>query len=119
MKRFDTNFKMGLFANNPREFNIDKKLRLQDPLKLLVDNKLISHSIRKWIDQDPVRIWIKLFQPSKYYTLYNITSGKECHRISLCSNSYAELSKVIKMKRPDLFREKELRKNLRRQRKLE
>ena len=55
---------MGLRAKSPREFNIDRKLRPQDPLILFIDGERISKSIARWIEIAPGRIWDKIYKCS-------------------------------------------------------
>ena len=63
---------MGLRAKSPREFNIDRKLRPQDPLILFVDGERISKSVASWIEIVPERLWDKIHESSEYGSTYNV-----------------------------------------------
>lgn len=105
MNRFETNLQRGLYAHNPTEFNIDKKLRPQDPLKLIVNGKECTHNMKKWLEVDPIRIWIKLYKPQEYFSIYNSTPGLETSKLSLCHNTHKSLVAAIKKVKPELIEE--------------
>ena len=98
---------MGLRAKSPREFNIDRKLRPQDPLILFIDGERISKSIARWIEIAPGRIWDKIYKSSEYGSMYNVPDKKEVDKLSLCSNAYSLLRKAIEEKSPDRLEELE------------
>jgi hypothetical protein len=71
-KRVSRQNDMGLRAKSPREFNIDRKLRPQDPLILFVDGERISKSVASWIEIVPERLWDKIHESSEYGSTYNV-----------------------------------------------
>jgi hypothetical protein len=110
MSKFEVNLERGLFAHNPTEFNIDKKLRPKDPLKLLIDGKLLSKNIEGWITADPVRLWLKIYKPKIYWTIYRDPLKLEVRRLSLCKNSHEALVNAVKRVQPELIEEVEEKK---------
>jgi len=99
---------MGLRAKSPREFNIDRKLRPQDPLILFYHGERISRSVASWIEIVPERLWDKIHESSEYGNMYNVPDGREVLKLSLCSNAYSLLRKAIEEKSP--YRLEELEK---------
>jgi hypothetical protein len=98
---------MGLRAKIPREFNIDKKLRPQDPLILFYHGERISKSVVSWIEIVPERLWDKIHKTSEYGSTYSVPAGKEVEKLSLCSNAHSLLRKAIEEKSPDRLEELE------------
>ncbi len=92
---------MGLQTKSPREFNIDRKLRPQDPLILFFEGQRKSKSIASWIEIAPERIWDKIYESSNYGHKYNVPVGREVAKLSLCSNAHSLLKKTIKKSSPD------------------
>jgi hypothetical protein len=93
--RKDRQIVMGLRTKSPQEFNIDKKLRPQDPLILFINGERKSKSIESWIEIVPERLWDKIYKTSEYGSKYNVPAGKEVSKLSLCSNAYSLLKRVI------------------------
>lgn len=104
---------MGLQTKSPREFNIDRKLRPQDPLILFIDGERVSKSIASWIEIAPGRIWDKIHKTSEYGSTYSVPAGKEVAKLSLCSNAYSLLMKAIEEKSPDRLEELEQKRRTR------
>jgi len=89
---------MGTQAGLTRVFNIDRKLTLTHPLKLVdMNSREITMSVDMWIKTFPKLLWIELYK------------GK----FSLASDSYHSLNQVIKTRFPELHREKEAKKRAR------
>ena len=109
MKRYRQNG-MGLIAKRPAEFNIDMKLRPQDPLILFIDGERISKSVASWIEIAPNRIWDKIYGSAEYGGMYNVPVGKEVPKLSLCSNALSLLKKAIEKSSPDRIEALEKRK---------
>jgi hypothetical protein len=89
--------RMGL-AYNTRVFQISRKKTLNDAHRIFyAPDQSETKSIRAWIEKDPIRLWHEVYsRPSK---------------LSLCIDSYRALTNVIKIIDPQLFKEKEIRKN--------
>jgi hypothetical protein len=102
---------MGLSLIHPKEFNIDRKKRLQDPLLMWVNGQLLSKSVETWINQDPVRVFFKLYKPEEYSKNYHSFPKAEA-TLSLCYNAIKLLKQKIQSVRPDLLEDLAQRKLL-------
>jgi hypothetical protein len=68
---------MGIYAGNTRVFNIKKKLTLRNPLKLSVEGITVCHSMKNWIETNPVVIWEHVYGFKKP----QVHLAKDSHRL--------------------------------------
>lgn len=86
---------MGLRAGLTYHFNISRKLRLQDPLKITDEYTTINKRVSKWIEDDPLLLW---------HLIYDKSVKKSCS-LSLCRDALAVLKERIKVLKPELLEE--------------
>lgn len=113
MIKYKRQIVMGFKTKNPREFNIDRKLRPQDPLILFVDGERKSKSVASWIEVAPQRLWDKIYEFSEYGNMYKVLDGREVSKLSLCSNAHSLLKKAIEEKSPERLEKLEKKKRTR------
>ena len=101
MKKKTQTIHRGLYTTWAKEFNIDRKLRPQDPLLIFEDGEMISRSVETWIAHNPIRIWDKIYYPNTYHETYQVPLNKESRKLSLCSNAYSLLKQAIELTSPE------------------
>lgn len=113
MRKKRTIIHRGLYTTRAYEFNIDKKLRPQDPLLIFEDGQMISRSVETWISINPIRIWDKIYYPDTYHETYQVPLNMESRKLSLCTNAYSLLKEAIELTSPERVRALEAKKRKR------
>lgn len=113
MRKKRTIIHRGLYTTRAYEFNIDKKLRPQDPLLIFEDGQMISRSVESWISINPIRIWDKIYYPDTYHETYQVPLNKESRKLSLCTNAYSLLRQAIDRTSPERLKALEAKKRKR------
>lgn len=103
----------GLYTTWAKEFNIDRKLRPQDPLLIYEDGQMISRSVETWISINPIRIWDKIYYPNSYHETYQVPLHTETRKLSLCTNAYSLLRQAIEHISPERLKALEAKKRKR------
>jgi hypothetical protein len=103
--------KMGLSLKEPRIYNINHKLTLQNPYSLLIRGEKVTMSLEKWIQVAPELIWAVLYKDSSAPVPEDV---EIIRNLSLAHDSYLTLKATIKELQPALIKELEQKKKPRR-----
>jgi hypothetical protein len=103
--------KMGLTLKEPRIYNINHKLTLQNPYSLIIRGEKVTMSLEKWIQVAPELIWAVLYKNS---TAPLPEEVKIIRNLSLAYDSYLILKATIQEINPALIKELEQKKKPRR-----
>ena len=103
--------KMGLTLKEPRIYNINHKLTLQNPYSLIIRSEKVTMSLEKWIQVAPELIWAVLYKDS---TAPLPEEVKIIRNLSLAYDSYLILKATIQEINPALIKELEQKKKPRR-----
>jgi hypothetical protein len=103
--------KMGLSLKEPRIYNINHKLTLQNPYSLIIRGEKVTMTLEKWIQVAPELIWAVLY---KDYSVPVPQEVKIINNLSLAHDSYLILKSTIQELNPALIKELELKKKPRR-----
>jgi hypothetical protein len=103
--------KMGLTLKEPRIYNINHKLTLQNPYSLIIRGEKVTMSLEKWIQVAPELIWAVLYKDS---TAPLPEEVKIIRNLSLAYDSYLILKATIQELNPALIKELEQKKKPRR-----
>ncbi len=99
--------KFGLSNRRPSIYNINHKLTLKDPYCIKIGAESFTRSIQKWIEQDPKLVWCILYRSYKFY----YTDVEIFRPMSLASDAYKHLKRLIEKQNPELIRQLEQKKN--------
>ena len=103
--------KMGLSLKEPRIYNINHKLTLQNPYSLIIRGEKVTMSLEKWIQVAPELIWAVLYKDSSAPVPEEV---EITNNLSLAHDSYLILKATIQELNPALIKELELKKKPRR-----
>ena len=103
--------RMGLSLKEPRIYNINHKLTLQNPYSLQIRDEKVTMSLEKWIQVAPELIWAVLYKDSSVPVPEEV---KIIRNLSLAHDSYLILKATIKEVNPALIKELEQKKKPRR-----
>ena len=103
--------KMGLTLKEPRIYNINHKLTLQNPYSLIIRGEKVTMTLEKWIQVAPELIWAVLYKNS---TAPLPEEVKIIRNLSLAYDSYLILKATIQEINPALIKELEQKKKPRR-----
>lgn len=106
-KKYSQSRRMGLSLNSPRVYNINHKLTLKDPYCIKIGSESFTRSIQKWIEQDPKLVWCILYRSYKFYYI----DVEIVRPMSLASDAYRHLKRIIEKQNPELIRQLEQKKN--------
>jgi hypothetical protein len=81
---------------NTRIFHITTKLRMEDPVSVVIDSKKVVKRVERWIEDDPASLW-------------NVIHSKG-GKIELVRDVYAALKEKIRKDYPDLYADNEVKK---------
>ena len=103
--------KMGLSLKEPRIYNINHKLTLQNPYSLIIRGEKVTMTLEKWIQVAPELIWAVLYKDISTPVLQEV---KIIRNLSLAHDSYLKLKATIKELKPALINGLEQKKKPRR-----
>jgi hypothetical protein len=103
--------KMGLSLKEPRIYNINHKLTLQNPYSLIIRGEKVTMTIEKWIQVAPELIWSVLYKDS---TASLPEEVKIIRNLSLAHDSYLILKATIQELNPSLINKLKQKKKPRR-----
>ena len=103
--------KMGLSLKEPRIYNINHKLTLQNPYSLIIRGEKVTMTLEKWIQVAPELIWAVLYKDISTPVPQEI---KIIRNLSLAHDSYLKLKATIKELKPALINGLEQKKKPRR-----
>jgi hypothetical protein len=103
--------KMGLSLKEPRIYNINHKLTLQNPYSLIIRGEKVTMTLEKWIQVAPELIWAVLYKDSSTPVPQEV---EIINNLSLAHDSYLILKATIQEINPALIKELEQKKKPRR-----
>lgn len=103
--------KMGLSLKEPRIYNINHKLTLQNPYSLIIRGEKVTMILEKWIQVAPELIWAVLYKDISTPVPQEV---KIIRNLSLAHDSYLKLKATIKELKPALINGLEQKKKPRR-----
>ena len=103
--------KMGLSLKEPRIYNINHKLTLQNPYSLIIRGEKVTMTLEKWIQVAPELIWAVLYKDISTPVPQEV---KIIRNLSLAHDSYLKLKATIKELKPALINGLEQKKKPRR-----
>jgi hypothetical protein len=103
--------KMGLSLKEPRIYNINHKLTLQNPYSLIIRGEKVTMKLEKWIQVAPELIWAVLYKDISTPVPQEV---KIIRNLSLAHDSYLKLKATIKELKPALINGLEQKKKPRR-----
>lgn len=103
--------KMGLSLKEPRIYNINHKLTLQNPYSLIIRGEKVTMTLEKWIQVAPELIWAVLYKDISTPVPQDV---KIITNLSLAHDSYLKLKATIKELKPALINGLEQKKKPRR-----
>ena len=103
--------KMGLSLKEPRIYNINHKLTLQNPYSLIIRGEKVTMTLEKWIQVAPELIWAVLYKDSSTPVPQEV---EIINNLSLAHDSYLILKAAIQEINPALIKELEQKKKPRR-----
>ena len=83
--------KMGLSLKEPRIYNINHKLTLQNPYSLIIRGEKVTMTLEKWIQVAPELIWAVLYKDSSTPVPQEV---EIINNLSLAHDSYY-ISKLV------------------------
>ena len=89
--------KMGLSLKEPRIYNINHKLTLQNPYSLIIRGEKVTMTLEKWIQVAPELIWAVLYKDISTPVPQEV---KIIRNLSLAHDSYLKLKATIKELKP-------------------
>ena len=102
---------MGLSLKEPRIYNINHKLTLQNPYSLIIRGEKVTMTLEKWIQVAPELIWAVLYKDISTPVPQEV---KIIRNLSLAHDSYLKLKATIKELKPALINGLEQKKKPRR-----
>ena len=103
--------RMGLSLKEPRIYNINHKLTLQNPYSLIIRGEKVTMKLEKWIQVAPELIWAVLYKDISTPVPQEV---KIIRNLSLAHDSYLKLKATIKELKPALINGLEQKKKPRR-----
>jgi len=92
--------KMGLSLKEPRIYNINHKLTLQNPYSLIIRGEKVTMTLEKWIQVAPELIWAVLYKDSSTPLPQEV---EIINNLSLAHDSYLILKATIQELKPALI----------------